>query len=548
MLGRVVPERERLALVPDDTAARVHEKERALARLDESTGALGRWRRAADVWCAGWFWPDAGRPAPRLLAHAVDACRGRDSGLPRAQLEAWLGVVADAAASHRFFHWPLEFPEVFATEDGRKRDGGGFDAVVGNPPWDVVRADRGNLDERDGVRWLTARLTRFVRDSGVFTGAVDGHTNQYQLFVERALQLLRPGGRLGLVVPWGLAADHGSRHLRRRLLERSDTDTLVALDNRHAIFPIHRSVRFALVTATTGGPTRSIACRLGVVDPASLDSLPDSGSPALAFPVRFTPALLKRISGESLALPYVIRDVDLALLERLVSTHPALADPGGWTVSFGRELNASDDRRHFTTDAGGLPVVEGKHLSPFRVETNRAKRFLPRAVASRLLDETRAFGRSRLAYRDVASSTNRLTLIAAVVPAGVVTVHTVFCLKARLPEAAQWVLCALLNSFVANYVVRLRVTTHVTAGVMKSLPVPRPTEGSDAWRDLERGARRLATGSPAPHAHAALQARVARLYDLSRVEFAAVLESLPLVDRHLRAASLAAFDGDTPAS
>ena len=58
---------------------------------------------------------------------------------------------------------------------------------------------------------------------------------------------------------------------------------------------------------------------------------------------------------------------------------------------------------------------------------------------------------ARLAYRDIASATNRLTLIAAIVPARAVTTHTLFCLKTPLPLDAQQVLCALLNSFVANY-------------------------------------------------------------------------------------------------
>jgi hypothetical protein len=64
---------------------------------------------------------------------------------------------------------------------------------------------------------------------------------------------------------------------------------------------------------------------------------------------------------------------------------------------------------------------------------------------------------------DVASATNRLTLIAAIVPADAVTTHTLFCLKTGLPLDAQHVLCALLNSFVANYLIRFRVNTHVTA-------------------------------------------------------------------------------------
>ena len=50
---------------------------------------------------------------------------------------------------------------------------------------------------------------------------------------------------------------------------------MVGFDNRRAIFPIHRSVKFLLVSASRGSPTRTIACRLGEQDPASLESVGD---------------------------------------------------------------------------------------------------------------------------------------------------------------------------------------------------------------------------------------------------------------------------------
>ena len=74
----------------------------------------------------------------------------------------------------------------------------------------------------------------------------------------------------------------------------------------------------------------------------------------------------------------------------------------------------------------------------------------------------------------MASASNRLTLIAAIVPAHVVTTHTLFCLKGNVNPDVQLFLCGILNSFVANYLVRMRVNTHVTVSIMERLPVPRP--------------------------------------------------------------------------
>ena len=112
---------------------------------------------------------------------------------------------------------------------------------------------------------LEARqFTAFAREAGIYRVESRAHVNRYQLFVERALQLARPGGRIGLVLPSGVVTDTGAAPLRRHLFDRADVDTVTGLDNRGGIFPIHRSLRFVLLTATAGTPTRQVACRFGV--------------------------------------------------------------------------------------------------------------------------------------------------------------------------------------------------------------------------------------------------------------------------------------------
>jgi hypothetical protein len=140
----------------------------------------------------------------------------------------------------------------------------------------------------------------------------------------------------------------------------------------------------------------------------------------------------------------------------------------------------------------------------------------------------------------VASATNRLTLIAAVVPAGVVTTHTLFCLKEPLDDEVQAFLCGMFNSFVANYLVRLQVTTHVGATVVGRLPVPRPPRDSEALRSIADGARRMALAPDADTA-ARLQARAAQLYRLRPEQFGHLLDTFPLVPRDDRHRAMAAF-------
>jgi hypothetical protein len=529
-----------IALAPDDSAATVHAKERALQAVSAEGTTLATWRRLADLWCAPWFWDrDVPPLRPATFAALCDDLRGKPGPglLPQRDRERWLEAAREAAGRTRFFHWALEFPEVFTAPDGAPRADAGFDAVLGNPPWDMVRGDAG-----DGTRERAAHLASFVRGAGIYSGATHAHDNCYQLFVERALSLLRNGGRLGLVVPWGLFADHGSAPLRRRLFERCRCDAVVSFDNRRGLFPIHRSVRFALVTATTGGLTDAVAARLRAADPAVLDRIPDEGRPAAAFPLRVPVRWLQSVSGDHLAVPDITTAADLSFVERLFRSAPALGSTEGWHVAFGRELNATDDRGCFRTEAE-VPVIEGRHLSPFSVDATRATRFVTEADASRRVRPAGAWLGARLAYRDVASATNRLTVIAAVLPARTASVHTVFCLKTPVPETTQWFLCGVLNSYVFNYLARLWVTTHVTVALVERLPAPYRRGDDPVLVEVADLARRLSFGGGGTAAaHARLQARIARCYGLDRDGFASILASFPLVEPEVRRAALSAFE------
>ena len=140
----------------------------------------------------------------------------------------------------------------------------------------------------------------------------------------------------------------------------------------------------------------------------------------------------------------------------------------------------------------------------------------------------------------MASPTNRVSLIAAVIPAGVVTTHTIFCLRDAPGEDAQHFLCGILNSLAANYLVRPRITTHVSAAIVDRLPVPRPPCSSRLFREIATLARRLSHGGGA-RSRAALEARAALAYGLSHAQFTHVLGTFPLVPEPWRRGALQAF-------
>jgi hypothetical protein len=317
------------------------------------------------------------------------------------------------------------------------------------------------------------------------------------------------------------------------LSSRCALERIVGFDNHTGTFPIHRSVKFVLMSGECGPPTAEISCRFGEDNPASLESaIDDEGRiDGSWFPIRLTPALLTRISGNDLSIPHVRHTTDLVIAERSASLFQPLGSSDGWHVHFGRELNATDDREHFRGLEADVPVVEGKLVEPFRVRSREAKSYIRASDADRLLG-TR-WRRSRLAYRDVASPTNRLTLIAALLPAGTVSTHTVFCLKEQIPVRRQHLLLACFNSLVVNFLVRLRVNTHVTTTIVEHLAVPREDQMGAAAGELADLCSVLTRGRDGA-AFARLNAIVARLYQLGEAEFSHVLGTFPLIGHEER--------------
>jgi hypothetical protein len=143
VLEHAVRTRLRLTHQPDDSPSVVAEKAQTLAALHAPESPLGRWSAILDLWCAGWFWEDGLPPSTPVFGELCDRLRHRPTALPDRATQRFLDHAAALASQHRFFHWSLAFPEVFCDEQGEALPTPGFDAVVGNPPWDMLRGDSG---------------------------------------------------------------------------------------------------------------------------------------------------------------------------------------------------------------------------------------------------------------------------------------------------------------------------------------------------------------------------------------------------------------------
>ena len=191
------------------TADQIHAKER---ELDIAQQMLRFHKGVANLWTSVYFGNDISRST---YHQALNALRSQNTDALE-NLLAYQRAQA-MAEEKRFFHWEIEFPEVFRDKHGREKDNPGFDSVIGNPPYGA------NLDESD---------KRFVK---INLPAMDNVTDSFVAFTERGLLELAHQGRVGLIVPSGWLTARMYRDLREWLYAVCAIEYIVHLP--YDVFP-----------------------------------------------------------------------------------------------------------------------------------------------------------------------------------------------------------------------------------------------------------------------------------------------------------------------
>lgn len=224
-----------------------------------------------DLWCAAFFTPlRQGEAIP--TSYDVRQAQVDPKLVPQPLRQA----ARSLAEQHRFFHWHLAFPEVF---DAAGK--GGFDVVLGNPPWELINleekeffagkdeaivnaltgAERKRLIEQlqqgnpplyqayRAALFEAEALAKFLQSSGNFPLSSSGRINLYSVFAERDRILILPEGRAGIIVPTGLATDYGNRNFFSYLVSSRQLVSLYDFENRKKIFAdVTGNMKFCLLT------------------------------------------------------------------------------------------------------------------------------------------------------------------------------------------------------------------------------------------------------------------------------------------------------------
>lgn len=282
-------------------------------------------------------------------------------------------LVAAPDVHERAMDWKAAFPGVFKE--------GGFDCVIGNPPWERLKlqereffalsspkiasavnaADRRKLIARiekdDPALWkryndakaAAEKTLGYVRACGRFPHTGRGDVNTYMLFAELSRQLVAPDGLIGLLVPSGIATDDTTKHFFGDLMEKKALAALYDFENHDRIFP-DVDGRFKFSVLLMNGRDRRTDAADFVFFARSLDDLEPKDRH-----IKLSARDLKLLNPNTRTCPIFRTRRDCELTKRIYRNIPVLVDKsrraGGnpWGVKFVRMFDQTNDAELFRT-------------------------------------------------------------------------------------------------------------------------------------------------------------------------------------------------------
>lgn len=404
--------------IAGDDSAQVRSQERHFAELQASAVA-GRARLHADAWCAAFLAPKTAG-APVITESVVRRVASDVSSVDSRTIDA----VHAIAKQFNFLHMHLAFPTVFqprAEMSDRDPCGwdGGFSVVIGNPPWEKVQftekeffaARAPDIARAAGARRKTlieglrssdpalraayeATLretegeSHLLRNGGRYPLCGLGKINTYAVFAENMRSAADATGRLGVIVPTGIATDDTTKLFFADCVDRASLVSLLSFENEAFIFPaVHHAFKFCLLTLT--GPARPSAAAQFMFFVRFIADLADADR-------RFTltPDDIALINPNTKTAPVFRSRRDAELTAAIYRRVPVLVRESDaqnlWGVEFQQGLfNMTSDSRLFRTAAE--LQAEGAALHGNRWH-NEAQRWLPLYEAKMIQQYNHRFG------------------------------------------------------------------------------------------------------------------------------------------------------------
>ncbi|MEG4284662.1 hypothetical protein QUB68_16155 [Microcoleus sp. A006_D1] len=511
-------------------------------------------------------------------------------------------LTIDDIAELQPFHWGYHFDRVL--------ERGGFDAIIANPPWETFKpqskeffAQHSELvtKKKMDIKAFEKEQKKLLQDADVadawleyqskfphisaYYRSAEQYKNQisivngkkagtdinlYKLFVELCFNLLCDKGECGIVIPSGIYTDLGTKQLREMLFEQTNVTGLFCLENRRTIFEgVDSRFKIVVLTFEKGSTTTEFPSAFMRLDVQELQGFPNDES------LKISVELVRRLSPDSLSVMEFKNLGDIRIAEKMLQ-FPLLGEKidGKWNLRLTAEFHMTNDSHLFKQEAGNgrLPLYEGKMIHQFNHKWGQPKYWInedegrQNLLGKKGLDSGQQleYQKYRLCFRDVASSTNERTMIAAIIPKKLFTGNTLIVANSSIESKELLLALSILNSFACDFIIRQKVTAHCNMFYVYQLPVPRLTSGEKYFWDIVQRAAKLICTAPefdelaaevGLNSHkegvtdeteraklrAELDGIIAHLYGLTEAEFAHILTTFPIVPETVKQAALVAY-------
>lgn len=383
-LHSVTEKASAISLQSDATPAALAAKAAAF-RTSQDDQHLRRQRLRADAWIASWTIPKRKEVTDDLASR--DGFQSDDlpwdvyydTFLDDTLDMARPGVVAVCAEAERlsFFHWYLEFPDIAAA--------GGFDLMLGNPPWERIKIQEKEWFEANGYQEISgaknaaarkkaieklaaseqmhdqqtvkqwrldsrdARSTsELMRLGGRFPLGGVGDVNTYALFADHFLQSINTGGRVGIIVPTGIITEYTYQALFGKLVDERRLVAAFDFLNRRRLFrEVPPVVRFVTLVATSAGLAEEARFAFLLEDPTDL------ADPERSYTL--TAEQIAMFNPNTKTAPAFLTVRDAEITRKVYERHPILIRDGNpdsnpWGISFLRMFDMANDSGLFHTE------------------------------------------------------------------------------------------------------------------------------------------------------------------------------------------------------
>jgi Eco57I restriction-modification methylase len=545
----------------DDTLEAVRRKENAFAAARHNYAYL-RAKELGDAWCAAFVIRKTlrhGTTEPIGITQRLLSKLAKGDSLA----EELNTEIQRLARDYQFFHWHYEFPDLFGTVGNS-----GFDVVLSNPPWERVKLQEkewfaahgqesiANAPNAAARKRLIQQLqtenaalykaflndlrkaegaSHLLRNSGRYPLSSRGDINLYAVFAEDMRSLLNSSGRMGVVLPTGIATDDTTKLFFQDIVGKNSLRSLFDFENRKGLFPdVHSSMKFCLFTS--GSTQAAVAER--VLSPAEFAffclDVEDLRNPDKRFSLSSADIAVLNPNTRTCPIFRTCRDAEItkAIYRRMpVLLRDGAEEQNPWGIRFATMFHMSNDSGRFRVreqletdgwqlvgnvfrhgDEEYLPLYEGRMVDYFdhraaSVGVNEENTFrsgvtlettteqhalsdyysLPRYWVSE--HETAAakpdgFPRDWVfGFKDITAATNERTFIGSVIPFSAVGNKVPLLLSNASPKLRA-ALCANLSSFAFDFIAKQKVGgVTLNFFIVKQLPVLAPATYAEpcAW-------------------------------------------------------------------